>query len=192
MHPSYITGGKRSAVRSKANIIGFAARWRAAAYSLTVFPFILLVVLAWLYPEFNEPNISDWKPTLARADLSWEKGNFAEARHLYLQAVRLASWGHHWEGLVAAACGIKRLDSLIGYYATTHDVLVRAMVVAERRHSRKGLATIAKVFENMRRHEAATMVLAKIQPHWPTERNDSFENYLDRCWSPAPADRSIR
>ena len=181
MHPFYVTGGKRSTARSKAKPIAFAARWRAAAYSLTVFPFILLVVLAWLYPEFNNPNISDWKPTLARADAAWEKENFAEARHLYLQAVRLASWGQHWEGLVAAACGVKRLDSLTGFYATTHDVLVRAMIAAEQRHSRQGLATIAKVFKNMGRHEAATMVLRRIQPHWPPERNDSLDNYLNRC-----------
>ena len=86
-----------------------AARWRAIAYSTAILPLLLMVALAWLRPGSNRTEIPDWRPVLALADALREKGDLYEARHLYLQVDRIASWQQDWEGLTAAACGIKSL-----------------------------------------------------------------------------------
>ena len=182
MQRSCIRGAKKSESTVEAN--GFAARWHGIAYFVAILPFVLMLALAWLNPD-SKSYIADWKLPLVNADLAWQKGDFAEARHLYLRSARFASWGRHWQGLVAAACGLERLDSVTGFYFTTHNTLVRAMIAAEQHRSPQGLTAVADIFASLGRHEAAAMVLAKIEPHW-AEPGDSLEGLLQRCRSPIP------
>ena len=77
--------------------------------------------------RFDSTEIPDWRPMLALANALREKGDLYEARHLYLQVDRIASWQQDWESLIAAACGIKRLDGAEGPYSKTFAILVRAM-----------------------------------------------------------------
>src|SRR5918999_1352863 len=83
------------------------AWWRLIGYIGAVSPFLLLLVLAWLRPDFNRTEIPAWQSVLALAEASSKQGNLYEARHLYSQVERIAAWRREWEGLVAAACGIK-------------------------------------------------------------------------------------
>ena len=46
-----------------------ATRWRVLAYEMVVLVFFLMVIAAWVRPDFNRPELADWKPVLARADL---------------------------------------------------------------------------------------------------------------------------
>ena len=150
-----------------------ASRFRVIAYSTAVLPFLLMVALAWLVPGFNRTEIPDWKPVLVLADASWEKGDLHEARHLYLQVDQIASWRQDWQGLVAAACGMKKLDGAEGPYSKTFAILIRATMAAEYRQSRQGIATVSKAFAIIGADKAGTAALARIQPKWPAEKHDS-------------------
>ncbi len=116
--------------------------WRWA--SLVVFP--VLAALTWTQCDFSGREIPDWKPVLARADAAWGKGDLHDAKHLYLQAGKFAVWRDDWAGLLAAACGVKRLERERGPYSSTNALLLRAMVAAEKRQSRSGLVAVAKAF----------------------------------------------
>jgi hypothetical protein len=146
-------------------------RWRAVAYLAAIVPYLLLVAFFWANPERSRQEIADWKPVIALADAAWEKADVYEARHLYLRAGRLASWREDWCGLIAAACGMKRLDDLVGSYFNTHTLLIGAMVAAERRQSRAGISAVATAFNAIGQHKAASMVWARVRRNWPEESN---------------------
>jgi hypothetical protein len=169
-----------------------ATRWRAIAYSTAIFPFLLTVALAWLRPGFYRTEIPDWKPVLALADALWEKGDLYEARHLYLQVDRIASWQQDWEGLTAAACGIKRLDGAEGPYSKTFAILVRAMRAAESQQSRAGITAVARAFAAIGQGKAATMVLSRTRPDWPEEMQESADIGAVGCWEPDARNRPTR
>jgi hypothetical protein len=147
-----------------------AARWRLVIYTAAVLPLLVIVVLARIYPNLNRPEIPDWTPIIARAQESWRKGDLYHARHFYVQAGRIASWREDWIGLIAAACGINRLDGVDGPYSKPFSILIRASIAAEARQSRRGIATVAKAFAALGAEKAASAVLARIQPSWPAER----------------------
>jgi hypothetical protein len=129
-------------------------------------------------------EIPDWRPVLVLADLSRQKGDPYEARHLYLQVDRIASWRKDWEGLVAAACGFKRLDRAEGPYSKTFAILLRAMIAAESKQSRSGIASVAKAFTALREPKAASMALARVRPDWPAEAEAPIESLLAGCGPP--------
>jgi hypothetical protein len=135
-------------------------------------------VLARVYPALNRQEIPDWKPVIALAEESWKQGDLYQARHLYLQADRIASWRKDWDGLVAAACGINRLDGTDGPYSKAFSILIRASVEAEARRSRRAMATVAKAFVIIGAEKAATAVLARIKPNWPDEAIDANDGRL--------------
>jgi hypothetical protein len=161
-----------------------AARWRTVGYVAAIAPFLLIVALAWFRADLTRLEIPDWRPVLALADASWEKGDLYEARHLYLQVDRIASWQQDWEGLVAAACGIKRLDGTEGPYSKTFAILVRAMIAAESMQSRSGMSAVARAFSTIGQPKAATMVAARIRSDWPQETRDAAHLVAVDCWEP--------
>lgn len=164
-----------------------AARWRMITYTAAVLPLLVILVLARVYPHLNRQEIPDWKPVIALAEESWNQGDLYRARHLYLQADRIASWRQDWDGLVAAACGLYRLDGIEGPYSKAFSILIRAMMAAEIRQSRPGLATVSKAFAVIGADKAGTAVLARIKPNWPDETNDANDGQLlEACWARAP------
>jgi hypothetical protein len=132
-----------------------------------------MIVLGRMYPDLNRHEIPDWKPVISRAEESWKKGDLYQARHLYLRAERIASWREDWGGLVAAACGLHRLDGTYGPYSKAFSILIRATLAAQSRRSRRGIATVARALTAIDANKAATAVLARIQPDWPDETKDS-------------------
>jgi hypothetical protein len=170
-----------------------ATRWRMIGYVAAIAPFLLMVALAWIRPDLTQLEIPDWRAVLALADASREKGDLYDARHLYLQVDRIASWQQDWEGLVAAACGIKRLGGAEGPYSKTFAILVRALMVAESKGSRTGISAIARAFSTIGEHKAAAMVYSRIRPDWPQEARNSANITSVDCWEshdggrPAPS-----
>ena len=163
---------KRPAPASYSDQSRRAARWRTIAYVVTIGLF-LLMALAWIRPDLNRTEIPDWRPVLALADAAWGKEDLYAARHLYLQVDWIASSQQDWEGLVAAACGIQRLDGAEGPYSKTFAILVRAVTAAESRQSRTGIAAVAGVFVAVGEEKVASMVASRIRPDWPEELLDS-------------------
>jgi hypothetical protein len=159
-----------------------AARWRTIGYVVAVGSFLFMVTLAWIRPDFNRTEIPDWRPVLALADAAWEKGDLYAARHLYLEVDQIASSQQDWEGLVAAACGMQRLDGVAGPYSKTFAILVRAVTAAESRQSRAGIAAVAGVFAAVGEDKVASMVASRIRPDWPEEVLDSSSVAALGCW----------
>jgi len=133
-------------------------------------------------PDFNRQEIPDWRPVLALAEASVEKGELYDTRSLYSRAAQLASWREDWGGLLAAACGLKLLDNGSGSYVNVHTILVRAMMAAESRQSRAGIAAVARAFAAIGNDKAASMVLGRIQTDWPEEMQDSTNVHTGSCW----------
>jgi hypothetical protein len=158
------------------------AQWRTIAYVVVIGSFFLMVALAWIRPDLNRTEIPDWRPVLALADAAWREGDLRAARHLYLQVDWIASLQQDWEGLVAAACGMKRLDGAEGPYSKTFAILVRAVMAAESRQSRAGIAAIAGVFAAFGQDKAASMVSSRIRPDWPEELLDWSHVGAVGCW----------
>jgi hypothetical protein len=152
-----------------------AARCRVITYIAAISPLLLLIVLANIYPDLNRTEIPDWRPLISRADETLNSGDRYEARRLYLHVDRVAYWQKDWEGLIAAACGINKLDGVSRPRSRALAILFRASTTAERAQSRRGLATLAKSFSLLGSDEAATAVLARIQPSWPNEAIE-FDN----------------
>jgi hypothetical protein len=159
-----------------------AAWWRTISYAVAIGPFLLMVALAWLHPDLSRTEIPDWRPVLALADAARERGDLYSARSLYLQLDQIASWQEDWEGLMAAACGIKRLDGTEGPYSKTFGILIRAVAAAESRQSRAGIAAVAGAFAAGGHANAASMVLSRIGPDWPEEVLDVSNVSAVGCW----------
>ena len=160
--------------------IAQSGRWW---FAIAVFlPFLFLVVFAWMRPDFNREEIPDWKPVLARAQASVEKSELYDARSFYSRAAQLASWREDWGGLLAAACGMKMLDNESSPYSNVHTILVRAMMAAESRESRAGIAAVARAFAATGQDKAASMALGRIQTDWPEQIQDSTNVHTGGCW----------
>jgi hypothetical protein len=138
--------------------------------------------LTWTQCDFSGREIPDWKPVLALADAAWEKGDLYYAKHLYLQGGRFAVWRDDWAGLVATACGIKKMERERGPYSSTNGLLLRALVAAEKRQSRSGLVVVAKAFAALGEDKVTSMVLSRIGKNWAEETNDSADIVSPGCW----------
>jgi hypothetical protein len=155
--------------------------WSASGYLGALAPWILLVGLAWWRPDWNRAEIPLWQPVVASAAAALQRGDLHEARHLYLQAERIASWRNDWSGLVASACGFKRLDSTQGRYSRTFSILMRALTTAEKARSRAGVATVAQAFAALGEPKAESMSLSRIRADWPVETEPLAGALLDGC-----------
>jgi hypothetical protein len=143
---------------------------------------LVLAALTWAQCDFSGREIPDWKPVLAVADTAREKGDLYYAKHLYLQGGKFAVWRDDWAGLLAAACGIKKLERERGPYSSTNALLLRAMVVAEKRQSRLGLVAVAKAFAALGEDKVASMVRSRSGKNWVEETNDSADIVSPGCW----------
>jgi hypothetical protein len=152
-------------------------------YRASLLALLVLAALAWKQCGFSGRETPDWKPVLALADAAQEKGDLYYAKHLYLQGGRLAVWRDDWAGLLAAACGIKKLERERGPYSSTNALLLRAMVAAEKRQSRSGLVAVAKAFASLGENKVASMVLSRIGKNRVEETNGSADIISPGCWN---------
>jgi len=169
-----------------------AAWWRTIGYVTVILPFILMIALAWLRPEFNRSEPPDWKSVVARANEALEKGDLYEARYLYGQVDQIASWKEEWEGLLAAACGLARLDGVPGPYSRSLAILFRATMIAENKQSRQGIVTIAQVLRLMGKHTAAVKIMDRIRSDWPEEMPEPADTSAAGCFEPDAGVRRLR
>jgi hypothetical protein len=140
--------------------------WRRIAYLALFLAVLFLGALVWMRRDFSNPEIPDWKPVLALADMAREKGDLYYAKSLYSQVGRLAAWREDWDGLVAAACAMNKLDKRKGRYSPTNVLLLRAMIAAETKQSRSGMIAVSKAFAGLGEDKVASMVLSRIQKNW--------------------------
>ena len=155
--------------------------WRPITYTAVLLSILFLGILAWRSLDFGKPDIPDWKPVLALAATAQEKGDLYYAKSLYLQAGSLADWREDWEGLIAVACGIYKLDKQKGHYSPTNQLLLRAMIAAETKQSQSGMIAVAKAFEGLGEDKVASMVLSRIQKDWTENANDPADVLLPDC-----------
>jgi hypothetical protein len=154
-------------------VVGLPARRKhtaqcAVAWSIAALAgFLLAAAVFETHPEWRRHDPPDWRPLFARAQAAVSKDRY-EARYLYVSAARAASWAEDWRGLVAAACGLKKLDGARPNDAV-HGLLLRAMIAAETGRSRAGLAAVAQAFAAAGETAAAAMVLARAGADWPKE-----------------------
>ncbi len=146
-----------------------AAACRVITYIMAVSPLLLILVLAGLYPYLNRTEAPDWRPLISVGDQAMNSGDRYEARRLYLQADRVAYWRKDWEGLIAAACRINKLDGVSRPSSKAVSILFRASTTAELVQSYRGLATVALSLSMLGSDAAASAVLSRVQAHWPTE-----------------------
>ncbi len=146
-----------------------ATQCRVITYLAAVSPFLLMIVLAGVYPDLNRTEVSDWRPLISLADEALNRGDRYEARRLYLQVDRIAYWRKDWEGLVAAACRINKLDGLKQPSPKALSILFRAARTAELAQSGRGLAVVALSLSMLGSGEAASAVLDRNQADWLTE-----------------------
>jgi hypothetical protein len=146
--------------------------------------FLVLAALTRSQCDFSGRGIPDWRPVLALADavrcgagkrrsVLCEEFVFArgEARSLARRLGRL----------LAAACGIRKLERERGPYSSTNALLLRAMVAVEKRQSRLGLVAVAKAFAALGEDKVASMVLSRMG-NWIEETNDSADIVSPGCW----------
>ncbi len=174
--------GKQEFPRSVAirNLRRSGRRWRGAAHALALLLLVGLVVLAKNFPELNRKPDSDWRPLVSLAEKFWSAGDLYQARHLYIQIERLATWRDEWEGLVAAACGFYRLDGG-GPHSKFVQLSIRAALAAEVAESRRGIGTVAKALALSGAYRLAAAVSARIRPHWPEVEDGDTHLLLETC-----------
>jgi hypothetical protein len=161
-----------------------AAWWRAIGYISVILPFLLMIALAGLRPEFNRSEAPDWRHVIAGANAALEKGDLYEARYLYGQVDQIASWKEEWEGLIAAACGFKRLDGVPGPYSRSVTVLLRAAMIAENKQSCQGMLTVAQAVQAVGKHKAASKIMDRIRSDWPEEMPGPADTSALGCFDP--------
>jgi len=156
--------------------------WRASGYIAATLPLLFIVTFWWMASDFKEQDPADWKPVLALAEASREKGDLYQAKALYAQAGRIASWQEDWEALLAVACGMKKLDSVGGPSGTSYTLLLRAVLAAESKQSRAGIYAVAKAFTAIGEHYSASAALSRVKKGWPEAKEEVQENTFTDCW----------
>jgi hypothetical protein len=157
--------------------------WRWIIYTAVLLPILFLGILACTSLDFSNPDIPDWKPVLALADTAQEKGDLYYAKSLYSQVGRLAARREDWEGLIAAACAMYKLDNQKGRYSPTNALLLHAMIAAETKQSRSGMTAVAKGFTGLGEDKVAAMVVSRIQKDWPENAMDAAPVVSPGCWA---------
>jgi hypothetical protein len=154
--------------------------WRASGYLAALLPVLAVIMsLSLMNTEWDRPT--DWNSALARAEAARENGNFLEARALYSHAGRLAFWHKDWEGVLAGACGITKLDTGKSAQFMVKDMLVQAMIAAEIRRSRVGIAAVARAFALLGEEKTAAMAISRVKSNWP-EKVANMDEPSPECW----------
>jgi hypothetical protein len=147
-----------------------AGLYRALAYIAVCLPLVLLMVWARLDPDFNRHPVADWQRVLELAEGKRAAGDSAAARNLYSRAGRLAAWQDDWSGLLAAACGLQKIDKDSSPYSASRAFLLRAMMAAEAKQSREGLEAVARAFSALGAPESAAMARSRVSGKWPAQQ----------------------
>jgi len=140
--------------------------------------------LLWTLWDFSRRENPDWKPVIALADTARARGNLYYAKTLYSQVGRLSARRDDSAGLLAAACGMKRLEKQTGRHSETNALLLSAMVAAKTRQSRSGLVAVAQAFTALGQKKVASMVLSHAAKDWVEEINYSADVVSPDCWGP--------
>ena len=159
-----------------------AESWRAVIYGALLLLFVVLGVFVWTRWNFSARTIPDWQPVLALADAVLEKGDLYYAKSLYLQAGRLSAGRDDWAGLLAAACGMKKLERQRGRRSETTVLLLKAMAAAKAQQSRSGLAAVAQAFTALGQDQVAAMVLSQSGQGWVEETSNPANSVSLDCW----------
>jgi hypothetical protein len=154
----------------------------AVTYRVVLLLFLFLGVLIWTRWDFSAQEIPDWKPALALADTARKRGDLYYAKSLYAQAGRLSARRNEWAGLLAVACGMKKLERQRGRHSETNALLLGAMVAAKTKQSRSGLVAVAKAFTALGQDKVASMVLSHSGKDWVEEANNSADPVSLDCW----------
>ena len=147
--------------------------------------FILLLALTWMRRDFKPVELPQWRPVFALAEVAREKGELYDAKGLYSQAGTFAAARDDWRGLLAAACGIDRLEKKAVRYSGRESLLLRAMAAAEKKQSRAGITSVAEAFALLGEHELASVALSRVRKDWATENSESADVFSD-CWKSEP------
>jgi hypothetical protein len=153
---------------------------RAFGYLAAVLPVVGLLASLFV-TDFKWQEPADRKAAFARAEAARQDGDVYRARWLYSYAARVAFWYRDWEGVLAAACGMKKLDSARDSDVTTHHLLLQAMIAAESKQSRAGMAAVARAFASLGKDQAAAMALTRVRAEWPADAADLDQSFSE-CW----------
>ena len=137
-------------------------RRRAVFASVPLTCLLALLVLGSLR-ESRELPTARWQDRLQAAEAAMLHGDTYSARSLYLQTARIASWSNDWTGVLAAACGLKKIERPRDNYFATRTTLVRATIAAQNQRSALGLNAVANAFASIGEHNAAAMVRSRIR-----------------------------
>lgn len=118
-----------------------------AGLVLLVLVFLGLAVQWWTPPRVSERSFRSWEPALVQAELRKEKGDLYRASNYYARAAQIAASEDDWEGLLAVACGLRKLGDALEPSMNSHALLMRAMLAAERKQSTEGLQAVAMAFK---------------------------------------------
>ena len=160
-----------------------AQSWRTISYGTVFVGSLLLVAMTWMRPDLNGQATRDWKRVLALAEAARERGELYDAKSLYSQTGQLATWGKDWAGLLAAACGMEKIDRERGGYSATHALLLRAMTTAETKQSKSGMAAVANAFEALGQDRVASITRSRIRRDWVEATNDPVDAVSPNCWN---------
>jgi len=160
---NYPQGNYLDAESASGNLSNAGLR-RGAGYAGFVFACLLALLVLGSLPASRQQSTTRWQDTLNEADAALRNGETYTARNLYSQTARIASWSDDWTGVIAAACGLKTLESKRDAYFATRAVLVRAMIAAENQRSALGLNAVANAFASIGEHNAAAMARSRIPP----------------------------
>jgi hypothetical protein len=159
-----------------------ANSWHAVGLPAVLLLSLSLALLLATRWDFSGREIADWRPILERANTTRESGDLHYAKSLYAQAGQLSARNDDWAGLLAAACGMKKLERQIGRRSETTALLLKAMNAAETRQSRSGLVAVANAFTKLGHDSVAAMVLSHVGEDWIQEPvNSALAIRLD-CW----------
>jgi len=140
--------------------------WSASGYVAALLALGALVASLSLV-DFDRRPAVDWKSILEQAAIARESGDLTDARSLYARAARVAFWYKEWEGLLASACGLSKLDGGKKNRSYVDDMLVQAMIAAEGAQSRVGIENVARAFIALGQEQAAAMAISSLKSHWP-------------------------
>ena len=133
-------------------------RWAALASASLA----CLLALLGLLPEARELPSAHWQNRLNAAEAAMRNGDIYSARSFYSQAARIASWTDDWTGILAAACGLRKLERPYDNYFATRTTLVRAMIAAQSQRSEQGLNAVANAFARIGELDAAALARSRI------------------------------
>ena len=159
-----------------------ATAWSAVTYPVALLLFLFLGVFIWTRWDFSAREIPDWQTVFALAGTAQQRGDLYYAKSLYSQAGRLSARRDDWAGLLAVACGMKKLERQTGRHSETNALLLNAMIAAKTKQSRSGLVAVARAFAALGQDKVASMVLSHRGKDWAEEADSWADPVALDCW----------